>query len=195
MFCVVCSVSLLVHLYSCSYMAHDPHVPRFMSYLSLFTFFMLILVASDNLIVLFFGWEGVGLCSYLLINFWFTRISANKAAIKAMVVNRIGDVGLLLGILWIFELGQSLNFDLIFSLGAYLNTYIFYWSFLQLNYLSIACICLFVGSMGKSAQLGLHTWLPDAMEGERKLIHIFLLFCHQSLMSSVILHMLMQNDD
>lgn len=164
MFCVVSFVSFLVHLYSCSYMAQDPHTPRFMTYLSLFTFFMLVLVASDNFITLFFGWEGVGLCSYLLINFWFTRIPANKAAIKAMVVNRVGDVGFLLGVLWIFNLCNSVSFDVVFSLSSYLNTFTFFWGTWSLNYLSISCCLLFVGSMGKSAQLSLHTWLPDAME-------------------------------
>src|ERR1700742_3366172 len=116
MFFVVNLVSSLVHVYSCSYMAEDPHLPRFMSYLSLFTFFMLLLVTADNLISLFLGWEGVGLCSYLLINFWFTRIQANKAAMKAMIVNRIGDLGFALGIFGLFYKFKSIEFSTIFSM-------------------------------------------------------------------------------
>ena len=165
MLCVVLFVSTLVHLYSTEYMSHDPHLPRFMSYLSLFTFFMLILVTADNFIQMFVGWEGVGLCSFLLINFWFTRIQANKSAIKAMVLNRIGDFGLVLGILTIYVNYKALDYATIFSLTPFFADK----SFLFLSYnfyvLDVICLLLFVGAIGKSAQLGLHTWLPDAMEG------------------------------
>ena len=159
---VVTIVSTLVHLYSTSYMEHDPHLPRFMSYLSLFTFFMLILVTADNLLQLFIGWEGVGLCSYLLINFWFTRIFANLAAIKAMVVNRIGDLGLLLGLFTIIYLTESIDYMTIFSILPNITlTSTWY----IIDPITLATIFLLIGAIGKSAQLGLHTWLPDAMEG------------------------------
>lgn len=164
--CVVITfVSSLVHLYSIEYMSHDPHLPRFMSYLSLFTFFMLMLVTADNFIQMFLGWEGVGLCSYLLINFWFTRIQANKAAIKAMLINRIGDFCLILGILIMF-----VNFKVVDYASATIMTPFFKnktINFLNLNFnvVTIIGIFLFLGAVGKSAQLGLHTWLPDAMEG------------------------------
>nr|YP_004940452.1 NADH dehydrogenase subunit 5 [Clava multicornis]AER54461.1 NADH dehydrogenase subunit 5 [Clava multicornis] len=161
---IVCSmlilitlVSFLVHLYSTSYMDGDPHLPRFISYLSLFTFFMVILVTSGNIIQLFIGWEGVGLCSYLLINFWFTRIQANKAGIKAMVVNKVGDIGVLLAIILLWKYFGSLDYYSIFSLSyySYFIEYVLNW-----------CTLLFlIGVIGKSAQIGLHTWLPDAMEG------------------------------
>ena len=165
MCCVVSFVSSIVHLYSTEYMSHDPHLPRFMSYLSLFTFFMLILVTADNFIQMFVGWEGVGLCSYLLINFWFTRIQANKAAIKAMVLNRIGDFGLVIGILIIFVEYKAVDYATVFAVTPILTNKVF--SFLSFNFdlISIICFFLFVGAVGKSAQLGLHTWLPDAMEG------------------------------
>ena len=165
MCCVVTFVSFLVHLYSTEYMAHDPHLPRFMSYLSLFTFFMLILVTADNYIQMFVGWEGVGLCSFLLINFWFTRIQANKAAIKAMIVNRIGDFGLALGILTIFVKFQSVDYATVFSIAPLYIGYQFNFFNFNFDLLTAICLLLFVGSVGKSAQLGLHTWLPDAMEG------------------------------
>lgn len=119
MCCVVTFISFLVHVYSTEYMSHDPHLPRFLSYLSLFTFFMLILVTADNYIQMFVGWEGVGLCSYLLINFWFTRIQANKAAIKAMIINRIGDFGLALGILTIFKLYKAVDYCTVFSVSPF----------------------------------------------------------------------------
>jgi proton-translocating NADH-quinone oxidoreductase chain L len=165
MLIVVTFISFLVHLYSTEYMQNDPHIPRFMSYLSLFTFFMLILVSSDNFLQLFVGWEGVGLCSYLLINFWFTRIQANKAAIKAMLVNRIGDFGLALGIFAIFFTFHSVEFSVVFSLVPYysLDTIIFFGN--EILILNLIGYLLFIGAVGKSAQLGLHTWLPDAMEG------------------------------
>ena len=165
MLLVVTSVSFLVHLYSIAYMAGDPHKSRFISYLSLFTFFMLILVTSDNFLQIFVGWEGVGLCSYLLINFWYTRIQANKAAIKAMVVNRIGDVGLALGVMAIFFEFKALDYCTVFALVPSIVGKTVYFLNFEVSSLDIICILLFVGAVGKSAQLGLHTWLPDAMEG------------------------------
>ena len=165
MCCVVTFVSSIVHLYSTEYMAYDPHLPRFMSYLSLFTFFMLILVTADNFVQMFVGWEGVGLCSYLLINFWFTRIQANKAAIKAMILNRIGDFGLVLGILIIFVEYKALDYATVFAITPIFTNKLFNFLSFNFNLISIICFFLFVGAIGKSAQLGLHTWLPDAMEG------------------------------
>jgi NADH-quinone oxidoreductase subunit L len=165
MIIVVTTVSAMVHVYSVGYMAHDPSIPRFMSYLSLFTFFMLMLVTANNFVQMFFGWEGVGLCSYLLIGFWYDRSTANDAAIKAFVVNRVGDFGFALGIFATFVIFGSLDFDTVFGKApAVVNTTINFLGW-QVPSLSIACILLFIGAMGKSAQLGLHTWLPDAMEG------------------------------
>ena len=163
MCCVVTFVSSLVHLYSTEYMSHDPHLPRFMCYLSLFTFFMLILITADNYVQMFVGWEGVGLCSFLLINFWFTRIQANKAAIKAMVLNRIGDFGLVLGIFTIFINYKAVDYATVFALTPFFveNDSVF----MGLTLIDVIGLFLFVGATGKSAQLGLHTWLPDAMEG------------------------------
>ncbi len=165
MCCVVTFVSSIVHLYSTEYMAYDPHLPRFMSYLSLFTFFMLILVTADNFIQMFVGWEGVGLCSYLLINFWFTRIQANKAAIKAMVLNRIGDFGLVVGILIVFVEYKAVDYATVFAITPIFKDKLFNFLIFDFDLISIICFFLFVGAVGKSAQLGLHTWLPDAMEG------------------------------
>ena len=165
MCCVVTFVSTLVHLYSTEYMSHDPHLPRFMSYLSLFTFFMLILVTADNFVQMFVGWEGVGLCSFLLINFWFTRIQANKAAIKAMVLNRIGDFGLVIGILAIFIYYRSVDYATVFALTPLMKGEVINFLNFNLDLLTVIGIFLFIGAIGKSAQLGLHTWLPDAMEG------------------------------
>jgi len=165
MLIVVTTVSSLVHLYSTEYMAGDPHVPRFMSYLSLFTFFMLILVTADNLLQLFIGWEGVGLCSYLLINFWYTRIQANKSAIKAMVINRVGDVGLALAMFVCFDVFKSLDFNTIFAMVPTMIDAKFYLLGSEFNAITTIALLLFVGAVGKSAQLGLHGWLPDAMEG------------------------------
>ena len=165
MCCIVTFVSTLVHLYSTEYMVADPHLPRFMSYLSLFTFFMLILVTADNFIQMFVGWEGVGLCSYLLINFWFTRIQANKAAIKAMLLNRIGDFGLILGVMVIFVTFKSVDYATVFSLLPFFIKQEFIFLNLTFNLIELIAALLFVGAIGKSAQLGLHTWLPDAMEG------------------------------
>jgi NADH-ubiquinone oxidoreductase chain 5 len=162
---VVTFVSFLVHLYSSEYMSHDPHLPRFMAYLSLFTFFMLILVTADNFVQMFVGWEGVGLCSYLLINFWFTRIQANKAAIKAMIINRIGDFSLLIGIFFIFTNFKAVDYATVAALSPFLKTKVISILGIEVNLLAIIGIFLFLGAVGKSAQLGLHTWLPDAMEG------------------------------
>eukprot|EP00003_Mantamonas_plastica_P007285 TRINITY_DN16102_c0_g1_i1.p1 TRINITY_DN16102_c0_g1~~TRINITY_DN16102_c0_g1_i1.p1 ORF type:complete len:681 (+),score=-417.05 TRINITY_DN16102_c0_g1_i1:1170-3212(+) len=165
MLIVVTYVSTLVHIYSIGYMSEDPHVPRFMSYLSLFTFFMLILITGDNFIQMFLGWEGVGLSSYLLINFWFSRIQANKAAMKALIVNRIGDFGLALGIMAIFFVFKAVDFETIFALAPLMANEKFIFLNTEFDKLTVICLLLFVGAVGKSAQIGLHTWLPDAMEG------------------------------
>jgi proton-translocating NADH-quinone oxidoreductase chain L len=165
MLVVVTFISTLVHLYSTEYMENDPHLPRFMSYLSLFTFFMLILVTANNFLQMFVGWEGVGVSSYLLINFWFTRIQANKSAIKAMLVNRVGDFFLLLAIFTIFITFNTLNYDIIFTTVPYFIDYNINFFGYQIGVIDIICIFIFLGAMGKSAQIGLHTWLPDAMEG------------------------------
>ena len=165
MLVVVTYVSSLVHIYSIGYMSHDPHKPRFMAYLSLFTFAMLILVTSDNFIQLFFGWEGVGLCSYFLIGFWFKKDSANSAAIKAFVVNRVGDFGFALGIFLIFYLFGTVNYTEVFNLIPSIENKELTFLGLKINAIDLICILLFVGAMGKSAQIFLHTWLPDAMEG------------------------------
>jgi len=148
-------VSSMVHIYSISYMAGDPHNQRFFSYLSMFTFFMLILVAGDNYLILFVGWEGIGVSSYLLINFWFTRIQANKSAIKAMVVNRVGDTFLSVAFFGVFWAFGNLDYATVYSLSPYMNETV----------LTIIGLLFLFAAMGKSAQLGLHTWLPDAMEG------------------------------
>ena len=173
MLVVVCLISSLVHIYSIGYMSGDPHKTRFMAFLSLFTFAMLILVTSDNFLQLFFGWEGVGLCSYFLIGFWFKKESANAAAIKAFIVNRVGDLAFALGIFLIFYLFGTVNYDEVFKqipsvanadVTPFLNRELIY---LGLNFkaIDLICILLFIGAMGKSAQFILHTWLPDAMEG------------------------------
>jgi proton-translocating NADH-quinone oxidoreductase chain L len=162
MLVVITTISFLVHLYSTEYMGHDPFLTRFLSFLSLFTFFMLILVTSDNLVQLFLGWEGVGLCSYLLINFWHTRILANKAAIKAMLMNRIADVFFVFAIcLCFFALG-SCDYGVIFLYRTFPPVAIGSFSFSSID---LICLFLLFGAIGKSAQLGFHTWLPDAMEG------------------------------
>jgi len=165
MLVVVTFVSSLVHLYSIGYMSEDPHIPRFMAYLSLFTFLMLLLITADNYVQLFLGWEGVGLASYLLINFWHTRIQANKAAMKAIIVNRIGDFGLTLGIAMIFFVFQTFDFSLIFNLVPYIINEKFLFFGFNIDKITMICLLLFIGAIGKSAQIGLHTWLPDAMEG------------------------------
>ena len=162
---MVTTVAAVIHIYSIGYMHHDPGIPRFMAYLCLFTFFMLMLVSADNLVQLFFGWEGVGLCSYLLIGFWYDRPAANAAAIKAFVVNRIGDFGFALGIFATFVLFETVDYDTIFAAapgkaGASLMVF-----GVEFHAITVCTVLLFIGAMGKSAQLGLHTWLPDAMEG------------------------------
>jgi len=165
MLVIVTFVSALVHIYSIGYMSHDPHKPRFMSYLSLFTFSMLVLVVSDNFLQLFFGWEGVGLCSYLLIGFWYKRDSANNAAIKAFIVNRVGDFGLAIGIFLIFFYFGTINFKEVFDLAPqFLEKNIVFFG-IESSLITLICLFLFIGAMGKSAQFLLHTWLPDAMEG------------------------------
>ena len=162
---VVTFISTLVHLYSTEYMSHDPHLARFMCYLSLFTFFMMLLVTGDNLIQMFLGWEGIGLASYLLINFWFTRIQANKAAIKAMILNRIGDFCLVMGILLIFTHFKAVDYATLAVIAPFFKSETINFLNFNLSLLNTIGIFLFLGAVGKSAQLGLHTWLPDAMEG------------------------------
>ena len=165
MLVVVTLISSLVHIYSIGYMSHDPHKPRFMAYLSLFTFAMLTLVTADNFLQLFFGWEGVGLCSYFLIGFWFKKDTANAAAIKAFIVNRVGDFCFALGIFLIFYIFRTVNYSEVFNqIPQIIDKKII---FLGINFNSVDLICLllFIGAMGKSAQIFLHTWLPDAMEG------------------------------
>lgn len=167
MLIVVSGISALIHVYSLGYMAEDPHQPRFFSYLSFFTFAMLMLVTGDNFLQLFFGWEGVGLASYLLIGFWYQKESACNAAIKAFLVNRVGDFGFALGIFGIYQVFQSLDYATVFEMahaGHYPKTLDFS-IFGQVDTLTALCLLLFVGAMGKSAQFFLHTWLPDAMEG------------------------------
>jgi NADH-quinone oxidoreductase subunit L len=165
MLVVVTGVSSLVHLYSIGYMADDPHQPRFFSYLSLFTFAMLMLVTANNFLQLFFGWEGVGLASYLLIGFWYTKPSANAAAIKAFVVNRVGDFGFALGIFGVYAVFKTLDFDTVFAAAPAMAGKSMIFAGHNVDIMTTLCLLLFVGAMGKSAQLGLHTWLPDAMEG------------------------------
>jgi NADH-quinone oxidoreductase subunit L len=165
MLVVVTGVSSLVHLYSMGYMAEDPHRSRFFSYLSLFTFAMLMLVTANNFLQLFFGWEGVGLASYLLIGFWYTRPAANAAAIKAFVVNRIGDFGFALGIFGVYAVFKTLDFDAVFAAAPAMAGKQFIFAGHGADILTTLCLLLFMGAMGKSAQFFLHTWLPDAMEG------------------------------
>ncbi len=165
MLVVVNTVSALVHIYSIGYMSHDPHQPRFFSYLSLFTFAMLMLVTSDNLLQLFFGWEGVGLASYLLIGFWYKKPTACAAAIKAFVVNRVGDFGFALGIFAAFAVFGSIGFTEVFAKAPEQVGKSFEFLGMELDILTTICLLLFMGAMGKSAQFLLHTWLPDAMEG------------------------------
>jgi len=165
MLIVVTGVSAMVHVYSVGYMHGDPSIPRFMSYLSLFTFSMLMLVTADNFMQLFFGWEGVGLCSYLLIGFWYDRPSANAAAIKAFIVNRVGDFGFALGIMAVFLVFRNVGFEAVFKATPGVAATSIRFLGMQMPTMEVICLLLFVGAMGKSAQLGLHTWLPDAMEG------------------------------
>ncbi len=165
MLVIVTFISFLVHVYSVDYMHNDPNFTRFMSYLSLFTSFMLILVTADNFLQMFLGWEGVGLASYLLINFWHTRINANKAAIKAIIVNRIGDFGVTMAIILLAINCYSVDYYVIFAIiGEYVQANIYFCG-LYIDLIDLICFFLFLGAIGKSAQIGLHTWLPDAMEG------------------------------
>lgn len=165
MLIVVVTVSFLVHLYGYKYMEEDPRLNIFFCYISLFTFFMLVLICTGSFFHMFFGWEGVGLCSYLLINFWYTRIQANKAAIKAMLINRIGDMFLTLGLLLVFYLFGSLNYGVVFSLAPYFSESVFTIFNYEISCFTLIGLFFFLGAVGKSAQIGLHTWLPDAMEG------------------------------
>lgn len=165
MFIIITFISLLVHLYSINYLSNDPYISRFFAYLSLFTFFMLFLVSSDNLIQLFMGWEGVGLCSYLLINFWFTRVLANKAALKAMLINRIADVFFLIGILFLFLKFKTTDFFILSMLMPFILNDLHFFLFKSFNLLELIAFFLTIGAIGKSAQILFHTWLPDAMEG------------------------------
>ena len=165
MLLVVTFISALVHIYSIGYMSNDPHKPRFMAYLSLFTFSMLTLVSSDNFLQLFFGWEGVGLCSYFLIGFWYKKDSANSAAIKAFLVNRVGDFGFALGIFLIFYLFGNINYTEVFNQIPTIKEQEISILGIKFNAINLICTLLFIGAMGKSAQILLHTWLPDAMEG------------------------------
>jgi NADH-quinone oxidoreductase subunit L len=165
MLVVVTGVSSLVHLYSIGYMAEDEGRPRFFSYLSLFTFAMLALVTANNFVQLFFGWEGVGLASYLLIGFWYKKPEANAAAIKAFIVNRVGDFGFALGIFAVFYIFHTLDFDAVFAAAPAQVGHSMHFGSWDVDVLTTICLLLFVGAMGKSAQIGLHTWLPDAMEG------------------------------
>ncbi|NBR95548.1 MAG: NADH-quinone oxidoreductase subunit L [Proteobacteria bacterium] len=165
MFVIVTLVSFVVHLYSIGYMHHDKSLARFMSYLSLFTFFMLALVSSDNFLQLFFGWEGVGVASYLLIGFWFKKSSANNASIKAFITNRVGDLALILGIALIYATFQTVNFQDVFSLICHKTGDNFTLFGKNISSIDAICLLLFIGAMGKSAQIGLHVWLADAMEG------------------------------
>jgi NADH-quinone oxidoreductase subunit L len=165
MLCVVTIVSSMVHIYSIGYMSEDKSIPRFMSYLSLFTFFMLMLVTADNFIQMFFGWEGVGLASYLLIGFWYDKDSANEASIKAFLVNRVGDFGFALGIFGVFMMFGSVQFADVFAAVPQVAGQTMTFLSWEFDALTALCLLLFVGACGKSAQLFLHTWLPDAMEG------------------------------
>jgi NADH-quinone oxidoreductase subunit L len=165
MIAMITLISTLIHIYSIGYMSHDDSQPRFMAYLSLFTFAMLMLVSADNLVQVFFGWEGVGLASYLLIGFWYHKPSANAAAIKAFVVNRVGDVGFALGIAAVFVLFGSVEFDTIFAAAPEQQHVMWKLAGIEMRAVELACVLMFIGAMGKSAQLGLHVWLPDAMEG------------------------------
>ena len=161
---VILIISLIVHIYSTQYLQKDPHLSRFLSYLSLFTFFMLLLISAENLIQIFIGWEGVGLCSYFLINFWYTRIQAGKAALKAIFVNKIGDIAVLLGISVVYLLCGSTSFTVIFAVLPYLQEIQIFF-FTHIATITFIAFCFLVGAIGKSAQIGLHVWLPDAMEG------------------------------
>ena len=165
MLVVVSLISSIIHVYSIGYMSHDPHKPRFMAYLSLFTFAMFVLVTADNFLQLYFGWEGVGLCSYFLIGFWYKKQAANAAAIKAFIVNRVGDFGFAIGIFLIFFFYGTVNYNEVFQQTPELIQKEIIFLGIEFNLITLICLLLFVGAMGKSAQILLHTWLPDAMEG------------------------------
>jgi NADH-quinone oxidoreductase subunit L len=165
MLVVVTTVSALVHLYSWGYMAEDDSQPRFFAYLSLFTFAMLMLVTADNLVQMFFGWEGVGLASYLLIGFWYYKPSANAAAMKAFIVNRVGDFGFSLGIFGTFLVFGTVSIPAILAAAPHMAGSTIGFLGGRVDTMTLLCTLLFIGACGKSAQLGLHTWLPDAMEG------------------------------
>ena len=165
MLVIVSLISTIIHFYSIGYMDHDPNKTRFMAYLSLFTFAMLTLITADNFLQLFFGWEGVGLCSYLLIGFWYKKKSANNAAMKAFIVNRVGDFGFAIGIFLIFFHYDTVIYSEVFQLTPNLVEKKLIFLGIEFNLITIVCILIFIGSMGKSAQIFLHTWLPDAMEG------------------------------
>jgi NADH-ubiquinone oxidoreductase chain 5 len=156
-------VSSLVHIYSIGYMSHDPHNQRFFSYLSLFTFMMIILVTANNYLLMFLGWEGVGVCSYLLVNFWYTRIAANQSSISAFLTNRVGDCFLMVGMFMIIWSFGNLDYYTVFSLAPYFNQ----------NIITLIGICLLIGAMAKSSQIGLHVWLPMAMEGLSNIIKYY----------------------
>jgi len=165
MLLIIYFISLCVNIYSIGYMGHDPFIIRFFSFLGFFTFFMVVLVTADNFLQLFVGWEGVGVCSYLLINFWYNRIAANKGAIKAMVMNRIADVFFIIGILFLLWKFKTTDYIIVFSLVDYIKDINFFLIFGEVNLLNLILFLLFLGAIGKSAQVGLHTWLADAMEG------------------------------
>lgn len=165
MLLVVIGISTFVHIFTAGYMSHDPFIVRFYTYLGLFTFFMVILITSDNFLQLFVGWEGVGVCSYLLINFWYNRVAANKAAIKAMLMNRIADVFFIFAIILILYYFKTVNYLIVFSLIDFFDKLTVFIFFTEIKIIDLILFLLFLGAIGKSAQIGLHTWLPDAMEG------------------------------
>lgn len=165
MLLIIYFISLCVNIYSLGYMGHDPFIIRFFTFLGFFTFFMVVLVTSDNFLQLFVGWEGVGVCSYLLINFWYNRIAANKGAIKAMVMNRIADVFFIIGILFLLWKFKTTDYIIVFSLIDYIKDLNFFLIIGEVKLLNLILSLLFIGAIGKSAQVGLHTWLADAMEG------------------------------
>ena len=168
MFIPVLYISSLIHIYSIDYLSSDPHNQRFFSYLSLFTFFMLLLASGANYFVMFVGWEGIGVVSYLLINFWFTRIQANKAAILALTMNRVGDMGLSIGFFAIFALFGSIDYATVFSMAPFMNE----------TAITIIGLLLLSGAMAKSAQIPLHSWLPGSMEGFKGVKHYILIFIY-----------------
>jgi NADH-quinone oxidoreductase subunit L len=165
MLLIIFFISLCVNIYSVGYMGHDPFIIRFFMFSGFFTFSMVVLVTADNFLQLFVGWEGVGICSYLLINFWYNRIAANKGAIKAMVMNRIADVFFIIGILFLLWKFKTTDYIIVFSLIDYIKDINFFLIFWEIKLLNIITTLLFIGAIGKSAQVGLHTWLADAMEG------------------------------